>query len=186
LVCLIQGERMADLGNPTANGFMRLRSNPHGCRSGLMPMIIGIAIGWIFAGLWGFVACLTIQYSLIWAGLVGASTLAFGFVLYLLTLGLVQDAYRDYLLELNQTEAVLVVTDKLHKRKATQMVLLDDVEYAEYYPYTDSACLILHAKYCDMEVPLWPLGTRAQDVLDFLSGRGVRVVNVQFDDKIPA
>lgn len=177
---------MSDLGNPTGNGYMRLRSNPHGCRRGLTPMIIGIAIGWIFAFIWGAVTCLTLQYNLIWAGLVGFSTLAFIFVLYLLTLGLVQDAYRDYLLELNQTEAVLVVTDKLKKRKATQMVLLDDVEYAEYYPYSDSACLILHAKYCDMEVPLWPLGTRAQDVLDFLGGRGVRVVNVQFDDKIPA
>ncbi len=33
--------------------------------------------------------------------------------------------------------------------------------------------------------PLWPLGEHAQDVIDYLSGRGIRIVNVQSDDRIP-
>ncbi len=65
------------------------------------------------------------------------------------------------------------------------MVLIDDVKYAEYYPYCDSSSMILHTSYAQMEVPLWPLGSRGTDVLDYLIGRGVRVVNVQSDDPIP-
>ncbi len=65
------------------------------------------------------------------------------------------------------------------------MVLLDDVSYGEYYPYGDSACVILHAPYCQMEVPLWPFGERGRDVIDFLTGRGIRVVDVQSDEQIP-
>jgi hypothetical protein len=45
--------------------------------------------------------------------------------------------------------------------------------------------IILHAPYVDMEVPLWPLSGQGADVVDFLNGRGVNVVNVQSDDKIP-
>jgi hypothetical protein len=65
------------------------------------------------------------------------------------------------------------------------MVLLDDVSYVEYYPYSDSACIIMHACHYEMEVPLWPLGEHGQDVIDFLAGRGIRIVNVQTDDKVP-
>jgi hypothetical protein len=36
-----------------------------------------------------------------------------------------------------------------------------------------------------MEVPLWPLGEQVKDVIDFLDGRGLRIVNVQSDDAIP-
>jgi hypothetical protein len=79
----------------------------------------------------------------------------------------------------------LVVTDRKAKKKGTQMLLLADVIYAEYYPYNDSASIIFHTNYARMEVPLWPMGERAQDVVDFLDGRGVRVINVQSDDSMP-
>ncbi len=65
------------------------------------------------------------------------------------------------------------------------MVLLDDVKFAEYYPYCDDSSVIFHAPYTDMEVPLWPMGLHAQDILDFLKGRGVHVINVQSDEKFP-
>jgi hypothetical protein len=109
----------------------------------------------------------------------------FAFFLGALTFGLIRDANRDYQLEVNETEVVLVVVDRLKHKQSTQMVLLDDIQYAEYYPYSDSASVILHAAYFEMEVPLWPLGGHAQDVIDFLAGRGVSIMNVQFDDKVP-
>jgi hypothetical protein len=98
---------------------------------------------------------------------------------------LLVDSKRQYVLELNASEAVLTVLDNLHRQKSTQMVLLDDVKYAEYYPYPDSASVILHAPYTMMEIPLWPLGQQSQDVMDFLAGRGIAIVNAQFDDRIP-
>ena len=65
------------------------------------------------------------------------------------------------------------------------MVLLQDVLYAEYYPYPDSASIILHTAYSHVEVPLWPMGERGVDVVDYIAGCGIRVMNVQFDDKVP-
>ncbi len=150
-----------------------------------MPLTIGLALGWIFIGIWFWVAIVVLNHNVLWSLLVFGSTIAFAVFLSIMTLSVIHDAFRDYYLELNETEAVLVVRDRLMKRQATQMVLLDDINYAEYYPYLDSACIILHSSYIQMEVPLWPLGSHAQDVVDFLSGRGVKVMNVQFDDKVP-
>ncbi len=120
-----------------------------------------------------------------WAIVLGGSTVAFAAFLAYMSYMLVRDAFREYVFELTESEAVLFVNDRLHKKRSTCMVLLEDVRYAEYYPYSDSACVILHAPYCEMEVPLWPLGEHGQDAIDFLSGRGVRVINVQSDERMP-
>lgn len=165
--------------------FIKLASHPYRQRTGLIPLLIAVAIGWVFVGLWSWVVFLTIPYNLLWAGLVSGATIAFAGFLGLMTLGIWRDANKEYEYELNSTEAVLTVFDKLSKRKATRMILMDDVKYAEYYPYLDSACLILHSPAFDMELPLWPLGSQSQDVLDFLDGRGIRVMNVQMDDTVP-
>jgi hypothetical protein len=144
-----------------------------------------MGIGWVFVGLWSWVVCLTIPYNLLWALLLAGSTAAFAGFLGFMTVGIWRDANKEYEYELNSTEAVVTVFDKLSKRRATKMILMDDVKYAEYYPYLDSACLILHSTAFDMELPLWPLGSRSQDVLDFLDGRGILVMNVQMDDTVP-
>jgi hypothetical protein len=102
-----------------------------------------------------------------------------------LTYSMFRDACRRYIFEITDTDAVLTVEDKLKRSRSIEMVVLDDIKYAEYYPYTDSACIIFHTPYLQMEVPLWPMGAHGQDVVDFLGGRGVKVVNVQTDDKIP-
>jgi hypothetical protein len=162
-----------------------LASNPYECRTGLVPLSAGIVLGWVFVGLWLWVAVIAFSHSFVWSFLVAGSTIVFSIFLTLFTVSLIRDSYRDFQYELNETEAVVTVTDRMIKRKATQMVLLKDIKYAEYYPYTDSSCVILHTSNLDMEVPLWPLGTRAQDVVDFLSGHGVQLMNVQFDDKVP-
>ncbi len=65
------------------------------------------------------------------------------------------------------------------------MLLIDDIKIGEYYPYSDSASIILYTSYTEMEIPLWPLNHNGQDVIDYLTGRGVKIVNVQFDDKLP-
>jgi hypothetical protein len=95
------------------------------------------------------------------------------------------DAFKIYTFELTDAEAVLQVFDRLRRKKRVQMVLLDDIKFAEYYPYLDDSSVIFHAPYADMEVPLWPMGLHAQDILDFLKGRGVHVINVQSDEKFP-
>ena len=165
--------------------FIRLASNPFRNRTGLIPLVVAVGIGWVFVGLWTFVACLTFQYSAPWSILVACTAAAFGGILFLMTLGILADANREYQYELNATEAVLTTFDKRSKRKKIKMILMDDVKYAEYYPYLDSACIILHSPEFDMEVPLWPLGEHSEDILDFLKGRGISVMNVQMDDSIP-
>lgn len=164
---------------------MRLVSNRYSSRRGLVPLIIATAFCWIFLFGWLGIACF-FMFKFLPLGLVLlGSVVIFAIYLGMFTHGLFQDAYRHYEFELTDNDAVLTVEDTRKHKRSTQMVLLNDIKYAEYYPYSDSACIIFHAPYTQMEVPLWPMGTRGQDVVDFLSGRGVRVVNVQSDDKIP-
>jgi len=122
---------------------------------------------------------------LIWGIMIVLSTLAYCAYLGAAGYKIFADCRRKYILELTATEAVLSVIDQSRKKQSTKMVLLSDVNYVEYYPYQDCASLILHAPYADMEVPLWPFGPQAQDVIDFLEGRGVHVINVQSDEKFP-
>jgi hypothetical protein len=166
---------------------MRLRfaSSPYINRVGLFPLIISISAGWVFVILWGAVSIYAFTYNNYWSVVLGASTLAFASFLGYMSYSLVRDAFQEYVFELTESEAVLYVHDKMRHKKSTFMILLDDVRYAEYYPYSDSSSIILHAPYYEMEVPLWPLGRHGQDVVDFLSGRGINVVNVQSDDRIP-
>jgi len=171
----------------TVTGPIRLKfsSSPYIKRAGLIPLITAIGAGWLFVRLWTAVSIYAFTYNNYWAVVLGASTLAFASFLTYMSYSLIRDAYREYIFELTDTEAVLYVNDKLRHQKSTSMILLDDVRYAEYYPYSDSSSIILHAPYYELEVPLWPLGRHGQDVVDYLSGRGIRVVNVQSDDKIP-
>ena len=148
-------------------------------------MITIVGIAWAFVLMWLCVAVWVFQYNQYWSVTLTASTLAFAAFLGFMTHKMVRDGYRDFVLEISDCEAVLSVVDRFEHKRSTQMVLLQDIKFAEYYPFQDSACIILHTAYADMEVPLWPLGTNGVDVVDFLAGRGVKVVNVQSDDKIP-
>ncbi len=173
---------MVSIINPI---FIKLASHPYRRRSGLIPLVVAVLVGWAFVGLWGWVGCLTLPYNTIWAGFVFAAAVVFSVFLALMSFGIWRDAHKEYKYELTGTEAVLTVFDKYSKQTATKMMLMEDVKYAEYYPYMDSACIILHSPKFDLELPLWPLGTQAQDVLDFLHGRGIMVMNVQMDDTVP-
>jgi hypothetical protein len=174
----------------TANSpGLTLISKPYQRRVGLLPMIAAMAIGFLFSLVWFGVAAWMVQHR-------GGQFSGFGWLIILATSAyciylavaafrLFAESQQQYRLELTANEAVLSVTDKLRNKKSTQMVLLSDVKYAEYYPFLDSSSIILHTAYADMEIPLWPLGAQAQDALDFLEGRGVHVVNVQSDERIP-
>jgi len=164
---------------------MRLVSGSSWRRVGLIPMLVAVGLGFVFVVMWLAVAAFVFAYNPLWSLLLTASTTVFAVYLALVGQRLLSDGRRQYILELNDSEAVLVVLDRRKGCRSTQMVLLDDVRYAEYYPFQDSASIILHAPYTDMEIPLWPMGSHGQDVVDFLDGRGVRVVNVQGDDPIP-
>ena len=148
-------------------------------------MCAALAMGWAFSLAWLMVAIMTMSQNLLYSLLLIFTTVSFSVLLGLLTYGLLRDNYRDYVLQLTDSEAILVVIDRLRNRSATQMVLLDDVSYAEYYPYQDSASIIFHTAYTDMEVPLWPMTNQGRDIVDYLDGRGVKIINVQSDDPIP-
>ncbi|MBX9948975.1 MAG: hypothetical protein K2Y39_07425 [Candidatus Obscuribacterales bacterium] len=164
---------------------IKLVSKPYSKRTALGPLLVGIAVGWIFAGLWAVTGICALWHNVAWGLMLIASTSGFSLFLGLMTYSMVRDANRSFVFELTDSDAVLYVYDRLKKRKSTQMVLLDDVKYVEYYPYSDSSAMILHTAYAQMEVPLWPLGEQVKDVIDFLDGRGVKIFNVQFDDVIP-
>jgi hypothetical protein len=170
-------------------GRLKLISKPYKHRAGLWPMMVALTIGFSFSFVWFAVAGWMILQPgaefITWGILIILSTLAYCVYLGAAAFKIYADSKRQYCLELTETEAILSVVDKLRKKQSTQMVLLADVRYGEYYPYPDSACIILHAPYTDMEIPLWPLGVQAQDALDFLEGRGVHVVNVMSDERIP-
>lgn len=169
---------------------LKVASGPYKRRPGLYPMLVALFIGFAFSFLWLTVSVFLIldghTPNVIWGSMTGLCTILYCCYMAYIAYRLLVDSQRQYVLELNASEAVLTVLDNLHRKKSTQMVLLDDVKYAEYYPYPDSAAVILHAPYTMMEIPLWPLGPQSQDVMDFLAGRGIAVVNAQFDDRIPA
>ncbi len=171
-----------------SNG-LRIASGPYKSRPGLYPMMVALVIGFGFSILWLTVsACLIMDGhtpQLIWGIMTGLCTILYCCYMGYISYRMLNDSQKLYTLELTNTELVLVVVDRMNKKRSTQMVLLDDVKYAEYYPYPDSSLLILHAPYTVLELPLWPMGNQAQDVMDFLTGRGVPIVNTQFDDKIP-
>ncbi|MCC7528378.1 MAG: hypothetical protein IT342_07645 [Candidatus Melainabacteria bacterium] len=164
---------------------IKLVSKPYSTRTALAPLIVGVVVGWVFALLWLCTGILALLNNIYWGLTLLASTFGFSLFLSFMTYSMVQDAYRSFVFELTDADAVLYVHDRLKKRTSTQMVLLDDVKYVEYYPYRDSSSMILHTPYAQMEVPLWPMGEQVRDIMDFLDGRGLRIVNVQFDDAMP-
>lgn len=168
---------------------LKLASGSYKQRPGLYPMLVALLIGFAFSAVWLTVSVYLILDGhtdhVVWGVMTGLCTILYCLYMGYISYRMISDSQRQYELELTQTEAVLVVKDRLHRKKSTQMVLLDDVKYAEYYPYPDSSSVILHAPYTVVEIPLWPLGRQAQDVMDFLAGRGVPIVNAQFDDRIP-
>lgn len=152
-------------------------------------MLVALVIGFGFSAVWLTVSLFLIldghTPNVIWGVMTGLCTILYCVYMAYIAYKMLVDSKRQYILEVNSSEAVLTVLDKFRHRKSTQMVLLDDVKYAEYYPYPDSAAVILHAPYAVVEIPLWPLGGQSQDVMDFLAGRGIPIVNAQFDDSIP-
>jgi len=168
-----------------STGHITLTSNPHKKRVGLIPLCAVIAVLWMGGLAYVAMAIMTFQRNPELSIGIIIMMSGLGFVLSIFGYSLLRDSYQDYVLELTDTEAVLIVIDRLRKRKGTQMVLLDDISYAEYHPYADSALVILHTSYTDMQVPLWPMTNQGRDVIDYLDGRGVRVINVQSDDPIP-
>jgi hypothetical protein len=164
---------------------IKIKSQPSKRRAGLLPLFTGLALGWAFVLMWSVVAMAAMPGSIAWGMLLLASTTAFGVLLTLMSVSLFRDACREYFIEVTASELVLVVTDRFAKQRGTQMILLGDVIYVEYYPYPDSASIILHTAYSNVEIPLWPFGERGQDVVDYLCGCGIKVMNVQFDDKVP-
>ncbi len=162
-----------------------LTSNPYKKRVGLIPTCAVMAVAWAFSLLWMVMAVIILPNNPLFSFSVILGILALWTVLGLAGFGLLRDNYRDYILELTDTEAILIVIDRLRKKRGVQMVLIDDISYAEYYPYSDSASIIFHTSYTDMEVPLWPMANQGRDVVDYLDGRGVKIINVQSDDPIP-
>lgn len=168
-----------------ATNELRLVSGPSSSRVGFFPLCVALGLGFTFVCVWLGVAVVAASQNLYWAIVIVAAALAFALYLGYAAFGMIKESFKDYVVELNTSEIVLKVEDRLSHKQSTQMVLLSDVLYVEYYPYRDSASVILHTSYNHIEVPLWPLAGHGDDVISYLEGRGVKVFNVQLDDELP-
>ena len=164
---------------------IKIDSCPGIKRVGTGAVWAAIGIGLLFVALWMIVAIGVIPYNIYWSAVLALAASAFGSLLTFMAYSIIRDGKRRFSLEINDSEAVLVVQDMMHNKKSVQMVLLKDIEYAEFYPYRDSATIIFHSSYTKMEVPLWPFGNQIEDVLDYLDGLGVRIIDVQSDEPLP-
>ena len=174
---------MAIVANPTK---LYLCSKPFKQRSGKLTMTIFLGVSWAFAFVWLAASVWLMTYNILWGLTICVSTTLFCFYLYLMSKGLIEDARLDYVLELTDSEIIYTVLDRKRAKHCTKMVLIDDISFVEYYPFKDSALAIFHAPYIDLEVPLAPMGDCAQDVIDFLTGKGVPIFNTLCDDKFPS
>lgn len=164
---------------------LKFVSGPTTSRVGFFPLLVAIVLGFAFVCVWLAVAVVAAFQNLYWAVVIVAAASAFALYLGYAAFGMFNEWHRNYIVELNPSELVLNVEDRYKHTKSTQMVLLKDVKYVEYYPYRDSASAILHTAYNHIEIPLWPLSGHGEDVINYLEGRGIRIFNVQLDDEIP-
>lgn len=164
---------------------LRLVSGPSTARVGFFPLCIAIGLGFAFVCVWLGVAVVAAYQNLYWAVVIVAAATAFALYLGYAAFGMFKESFKNYVVELNASEIVLKVEDRFTHKESTQMVLLNDVKYVEYYPYRDSASAILHTAYNHIEIPLWPLAGHGEDVVDYLEGLGIKIFNVQLDDDLP-
>jgi len=164
---------------------IKLVSNRKGCYQHVIPMLWGTGIGYIMVGTAFFGSYLVLQHNSYLALSLFIPALAFAILLGVVAYRLIADILCDYTLEISAEDVVFSKYDRLRKKQTNQLALLSDIKYVEYYPYQDSASIIFHTNDLDIDVPLWPLGGHVQDVVDFLTGAGVRVIDVQSDESIP-
>lgn len=178
-----------------------------GGRSSNLPLVVGLALALVQIAVTLALSFLLFAQNAIFALLLSASALAFLFIVLTVAWRMLSNGQRLYNFEITPTELILEIlslppesSDQAKKKQQKQgqnkrsqrrkigrvMVYLPDVRYCEYYPYPDSASMIFHTAYSHLEVPLWPLGERRNDLVDYLIGLGIEVVNVQFDDEIPS
>ncbi|MBX9938575.1 MAG: hypothetical protein K2Y32_04950 [Candidatus Obscuribacterales bacterium] len=177
-----------------------------GGRSSNLPLVVGLALALVQIAVTLTLSLLLFAQNAIFALLLSASALAFLFIVLTVAMRMLSNGQRLYNFEVTPTELILEILslppepserqskkqDKRKKKRSERrkigrvMVFLPDVRYCEYYPYPDSASMIFHTAYSHLEVPLWPLGERRNDLVDYLIGLGIEVVNVQFDDEIPS
>lgn len=165
--------------------YIKLVSDRDSYYQSMIPMWFGISLGWIMVGAGIFAGYLAFGHNqYVSLAFVLPAFLFAGFLIFHIY-NLIRQSNCDYIFEITNQDAVFCKIDRLKKKKTFQLILLDDIKYAEYYPYLDSASIIFHTPYAEIEEPLWPMGKHAQDVVDFLTGMGVKVVDVQSDEAIP-
>lgn len=164
---------------------IKLVSNREACYRSIKPMLFGIVLGWVMVAAGIYASYLAIEHNQYFALTIGLPALVFAGFLSFITYTLIRQSSCEYSLEITEHDAVFSKIDHLKKKTITKFVLLADIKYVEYYPYLDSATIIFHTPYGNTEVALWPMGEHAQDVIDFLSGLGIKIVDVQSDDPIP-
>ncbi len=154
-------------------------------RIGLIPFAVALIIGVVLSMMWLVVAIFVFFHNHLIGLILGLTAFSYASYAFLISYGLIQDMNYSFRLELTPSEIILTKYNTKKQKKYFKMLLIDDIKIGEYYPYSDSASIILYTSYTEMEIPLWPLNHNGQDVIDYLTGRGVKIVNVQFDDKLP-
>ncbi len=164
---------------------IKLVSSRQACIRRARPTFYGICFGYALV-IVGFVTSyIAFQHNAYFVFPLLLSASVFACFLTVTAYKLIREILCDYTLEFSDNEAIFAIADNLNNKKSSQVVLLSDIKYVEYYPYQDSASIIFHTSYNDLDVPLWPMGSHVQDVIDFLVGAGVKVIDVQSDESIP-
>ena len=164
---------------------IKLVSNRRSCYRSMTPSLCGIVFGYLMVGVSIVAGFFAYAHNYYFALSLFFTGIGFACFLGILTYNLIREANCDYILEITGQDAIFSKIDNWQKKRTDQLLLLTDIKYVEYYPYQDSASIIFHTPYIEMDVPLSPMGNHTQDVLDFLEGAGVKVVNVQSDESIP-
>lgn len=164
---------------------IKLVSNRQDCLKKARPVFWGIAYGYLMSLTIILTAIFTFKYNFYLPLALLITGIAFSLFLTFYIYRTIKEASCDYILEITGQDAIFTKIDSRNKKRTDQLLLLSDIKYVEYYPYQDSASIIFHTPYIDMDVPLWTMGEHVQDVLDFLKGAGIKIINVESDEAIP-
>ena len=162
---------------------IRFLSGPHRLRAGTLPLCVGLGLvmAYCVSVLWVVVAYNLFAVNIYIALILSTSIVGFLLFSTLMARAVIKDMTRRYELEVNPSELVVTSYDRGGKGKSI-MILLGDITYAEYYSWTS---MIVHTDYKTFEVPLWPLGNRSRDLVDYLIGHGVNVIDIEEDGELP-
>lgn len=157
---------------------IRFVSRPSGKNFGAPAMMIGLVLASILLGAAVWVGVWQMQSSI----LLGALTLlcTASLALYLLFL-VYRSSKENSASELILEDETITLSSfaQNNKIESTQIISLDEIRVAEYYPSDDSGSILLRSSATDLDIPICLFGRECESqLIDFLRANGIRVVEI--------